>query len=453
MYYITNQNNQIIAIDPNLLALLNVENIDELYRKTALGDIKFSSLAEEEEKITIAADQKEETYDAVYTDLSGILGDITLVQVQISSEKSLSIDNDIAPIEELLAIGTAEEDIISILDDTLDEVSDDKTEPIEESLAIGTAEEDIISILDDTLVEVHTPDTETNAIESNDELFDLIVPTAPEETIDEISLLEKKQAEAIDDSHAPIVIDIKNISQSIGISTEEYNTFLNEYIDTALSLEKDLQGTQEEKRSHAIGILSHLSHVLHLPAISEIVTQIETATADNQKKYIEFFYATLARLTTTQLGTHKEEETPLSVPETETETETETIATTTEGFGTINLNDVQSIHFDFQLESAANDLNLPVELIKEFVHDFIEQAHTETKKMLEAYEKGDLDTIQQIGHLLKGASSNLRIEPLSDTLYEIQFCEDSSKLEKLIKDYWAHFLSLETQINLISTRG
>ena len=33
MYYITNQNNQIIAIDPSLLALLEVENIDELYKK------------------------------------------------------------------------------------------------------------------------------------------------------------------------------------------------------------------------------------------------------------------------------------------------------------------------------------------------------------------------------------------------------------------------------------
>ena len=68
--------------------------------------------------------------------------------------------------------------------------------------------------------------------------------------------------------------------------------------------------------------------------------------------------------------------------------------------------------------------------------------------MLEAYEKGDLDTIQQIGHLLKGTSSNLRINPLSDTLYEIQFCDDSSKLEDMIKHYWGHFLSLETQINL-----
>ncbi len=290
--------------------------------------------------------------------------------------------------------------------------------------------------MDDTPIELHTADTEID---------DLIMPTAPEEAIDEISLLEKEEAEVIDDNHTPIIIDVKNISKSIGISTEEYNTFLNEYIDTALSLENDLLGTQEEQRTHAIGILSHLSHVLHLPVISEIVTQIETATASNQKIYIEFFYATLGRLTTTQSETEtdqKEEKPEVTAEPTPA----------TESFGTINLNNVKPIHFDFQLESAANDLSLPVELIEEFVHDFIEQAHTETKNMLEAYEKGDLDTIQKIGHLLKGASSNLRIEALSDTLYEIQFCEDSSNLEHLIKDYWAHFLSLETQINLISSK-
>jgi hypothetical protein len=123
---------------------------------------------------------------------------------------------------------------------------------------------------------------------------------------------------------------------------------------------------------------------------------------------------------------------------------------TTEGFGTIDLSDVKPIHFDFQLEAAASDLSLPVELIEEFVNDFIEQAHTETEKMLELYKKGDLDGIQKIGHLLKGTASNLRINPLADTLYEIQFCEDSNDLERLIKEYWAHFLSFETQINLIS---
>ena len=70
--------------------------------------------------------------------------------------------------------------------------------------------------------------------------------------------------------------------------------------------------------------------------------------------------------------------------------------------------------------------------------------------MLTAYEKGDLDAIQKIGHLLKGASGNLRINTLSDTLYQIQFCEDSSKLENYIKNYWGHFLSFENKIDMIS---
>jgi hypothetical protein len=119
-------------------------------------------------------------------------------------------------------------------------------------------------------------------------------------------------------------------------------------------------------------------------------------------------------------------------------------------FGILDLSDVKPIHFDFRLEEAAEDLSLPVELIEEFVHDFIDQARTETENMLEAYKQGDLNKIQKIGHLLKGASSNLRINPLADTLYEIQFCEDSSKLEALIRSYWAHFIAFEKQMELTS---
>ena len=114
------------------------------------------------------------------------------------------------------------------------------------------------------------------------------------------------------------------------------------------------------------------------------------------------------------------------------------------------LEDIQPVHFDFRLEEAADDLGLPVELIEEFVNDFILQAKEETPKMLEAYKRGELETIQKIGHLLKGAASNLRITPLAETLYEIQFCNDSSQLEPLIKNYWAHFLSFEKQMNTIS---
>ncbi len=441
MYYITNQNNQIIAIDPSLLALLEVENIDELYREIALGNTNFS-LSEDDKQVIIATAQDEATYNVEKHDLSSMLGNITLVQVQGSSESSILIDNDTVIDDDTLI-----EDFLTIKTDE----EEDDIAALEDLLSMDTSEDDEISILDDIVEEVTDEETKKVETEENDDLFELLMPTSPEEAIDTISIIEESKQvdtaetiETVEDSQAPIVIDVENISQNIGISTEDYNTFLNEYIDTALSLEKDLQSTQEKERSRAIDTLSHLSNVLHLPVVSQIVADIGNAAADTQASHIESFYAMLARLTTAQPDTQKEESHP--------EAETESVTASSESFGSISLDDVKPIHFDFQLEQAAKDLSLPVELIEEFVIDFIEQAQTETKKMLEAYEKGDLDTIQQIGHLLKGASSNLRIKPLADTLYEIQFCEDSSKLEKMIKQYWGHFLSLEIQIDILTKR-
>ena len=121
-----------------------------------------------------------------------------------------------------------------------------------------------------------------------------------------------------------------------------------------------------------------------------------------------------------------------------------------ESFAKITLQDINPIPFPFELSEAANDLSLPVELIEEFVRDFIEQTHVEIDNILVAYEKGDLKTIQKIGHMLKGASSNLCINTLSDTLHEIEFCNDSANLENLIKQYWGQFLALEQKIDYLA---
>ncbi len=384
MYYIVNHTQHIIAADNSLLDLLSVGSIDELYTKIALGDIKF---VPSDEKVTISTAKSTESYQTQSHSLSGMLGNITLVQIH-----------------------PPEEDQISVVDDELFDLTPEVKE-VEEKV-------------DDT-------------ISFDDEPFDLLSEVEeiiPEETVTEEVIEEEVFTEEIEDDTSPIVIDIASISQDIGISTDDYNNFLNEYIDTALTLEEDLGSTEEKKRSHAIGTLSHLSNVLHLPVVTTIIEQIENTSSHEQDKLIKSLYATLARLTTTEI-------------ETVEETSTVEKVISQESFGTIDLSDVQPIHFDFQMEAAANDLSLPVELIEEFVNDFLVQAREETDKMLEAYEKGDLDTIQKIGHLLKGTASNLRINPLSDTLYEIQFCEDSDNLEKLIKEYWGHFLSFETQIN------
>ena len=406
MYYILNETNQIIAADDNLLEFCGLSHIDELTLKMALGEVKFDSPSQTD--LTITTDSGDKAFSVSKSTLSSMLGRITLVTVQaeeatVESDTVLDLDSD------LISIGTEEEEIIeepeSVVDDTelFDLVLDEKEEEVEETLDLVTEE------------------------------------SAP------LDLgISEEAPEAAEEESGEILIDIDRIAHQIGVSHEDYDTFLNEYIDTALGLEQDLQSTDEQKRANAVGTLSHLSDVLQLPMVGKLIEKISTASADTQKQTVESFYNALSRLTTS--STVQEEGIDLFGAK----DEEAAAPTVSGGFGTITLDDVKPIHFDFQLEEAANDLSLPVELIEEFVHDFIEQGHIETKNMLQAYEEGDLEKIQKIGHLLKGASSNLRIKDLSDTLYKIQFCENSDDLEHLIKDYWGHFLSFEIQINALA---
>ena len=486
MYYILNETNQIIAADDSLLTLCGVTHINELFSSIAKGDTTFDFASDV--NVTIKLAENEESYTISKTSLSSLLGTLTLVNLSVeeAEEKILptpDIKTDITEEGSDLIDSIIHED--NVEDDEALDLDKIVEEEAEEEITFG----DHLTLDDDTTMllkeDVSAEITENKPLAEDDlldtsALFDLLPDEANEEkTINIVETEEAPLALGLDDdlfldtekdeeTAEEIHINIKEISQKIGISTDDYNGFLNEFIDTALGLEKDLQSNDEETQSSAIGTLSHLSDVLHLPVIGDILTKIADAKSEEQREVIESFYATLSRITTsapdtetlnephldTDLDIGIKEETPL-VEEEKLELFDEAEVTprkslSSESFGTISLEGIKPKHFDFQLEKAANDLSLPVELIEEFVHDFIDQAHIETKKMLEAYEEGDLDTIQKIGHLLKGASSNLRINALSDTLYKIQFCEDSSNLETLIKDYWAHFLSFENQINVIS---
>ena len=431
MYYILNETNQIIAADDNLLALCGLSHIDELSLKIALGDTKFDL---SEKNIIINNNNIDKTFPISKTSLSSMLGHITLVEIQAQEEK-------------------AEEDDLSVLtlDDTVESIA-----PLEQE---AVSKETEISIDDNELFDLVMEDETESSIDTVEEPLESF--TEDTDILD-LGLSDKEDEVIIDkpvvDDTAEILVDIDKVCQQIGVSHEDYDTFLNEYIDTALGLEQDLQSKDSAKRSNAVATLSHLGEVLQLPVIGDIIAKIDTVPENEQKETVESFYAALSRITTVPTSqaepemelfdTHEEAKIDLfDVEEKESEPE---VPVNEKGFGTISLEGIKPIHFDFQLEEAANDLSLPVELIEEFVHDFIEQCHVETERMLKAYEAGDLETIQKIGHLLKGASSNLRINALSDTLYKIQFCEDSSILEDLIKDYWGHFLSFEIQINALA---
>lgn len=424
MYYILNETHQIIAADDNLLALCRVSHIDELSLKIALGDTKFDL---SEENIIITIDNNDKTFPISKTSLSSMLGHITLVDIQAEGEKASSDD-------------------LSVLtpDDTIEDISE------ETEIDINDNELFDLVVEDETESKIDTVEDSLNVITEDTDILDLGLSDKEDEVV-----IDKPAS----DDTAEILVDIDKVCQQIGVSHEDYDTFLNEYIDTALGLEQDLQSTDSAKRSNAVATLSHLSEVLQLPVIGDIIAKVDAAPENEQKETVESFYAALSRITTSTTSQtepqmelfHTQEEDKVDLFDAEEEKEpAEEVTINEKSFGTISLEGIKPIHFDFQLEEAARDLSLPVELIEEFVHDFIEQGHIETEKMLKAYEEGDLDAIQKIGHLLKGASSNLRINALSDTLYKIQFCEDSNDLEHLIKDYWAHFLSFEIQINALA---
>ena len=508
MYYLLNQSNQLIAADETLLQLCEVSDIDELNKHIILETITFTTTFDT--KIEIKNKTKNYDLPIHKIPLSTLLGDLTLVVVEME-QKVTSFTED-----------TNEVDINSLI------LKQNDTQ--ENPTVIYNIEKELLN---------------------DSEALKPIENTIP----DTVNTLSKE----------PIFINVSDISQEIGISEDDFNAFLNEYITTALNLEKDLQeDTDTQTYKDAISTLSHLSEVLHLNTISNIVNNIGKSTSHTRKQHINTLYDALSRITTTEpeiaintektgekeilldlddiladrvqttkkdrdTETHKDdlfildldtdmptqkkpevsitkdtstssekveldfenistqkkqEEEPIhydtvdlaltdelptklnldseqEVPKEESiivntpsthdkiEQPTAKINKSTT-FGELNLSNVEPIHFDFSLHNAADELSLPESLIEEFMLDFIEQAHTETDKMLKAYKEGDLNTIQKIGHLLKGVSSNLRITALSDTLYNIQFCENPENLESLIKNYWGHFLAFEKQIKPLS---
>ena len=463
MYYILNETHQVIAADDSFLTYCAVSHINELYVKIAKGEIELNIGLDE--NLTLALNNKEEVLSVDKVILSSLLGKLTLISISSELEEEV-MTSVTTPIED--ESNELIDSIIDERDDTEEEITfgdhldlenilDDETISSTEEMDINTKEDE----KENTLQSMDLPndnelfdfvsDDETNSVKTNSSNLDNLDIDFDMVDTNHIAINLDDQNEEVSE----ILIDSEAISQKIGISNDDYKNFLNDFIDTALGLEKDLQSSDLNTRDDAINTLSHLSDVLHLPVITKIISSIKENGI--QIEDIESLYSTLSRITTQETKIEQEisihepleifsEPSPTVIEENLPPKETQK----GESFGTISLENIKPKHFDFQLEEAANDLSLPVELIEEFVHDFIEQSHIETKKMLHAYEDGDLDTIQKIGHLLKGASSNLRINPLSNTLYKIQFCEKSSDLETLIKDYWAHFISFETQINTIS---
>lgn len=299
-------------------------------------------------------------------------------------------------------------------------------------------------------------------------------------------------------NYKTIYLDVDKISEEIGLSVDDYKLYLDSFIDQSIIDEKRLlEGNDKVIKNLSnlaltlkiphINILllkiQKLSHRERMPLIDEYYTKLALLTLEKPEAYVEDEFEELfeeesapeenkeevlnARFTdliknisddpkNSNDTSSLEEELPIesTIPKKNTEITNnvplEKKIKSNDGVKEILLDNIVALPISYSPQKAAEELNLPVVLIEEFVDDFIEQARHDKDHLLASYYQKDMDNIHELGHKLKGAASNLRINELADILEEIQFCTNHDQLEGLFIKFWGHFLSLEDYMQHIS---
>ena len=89
-----------------------------------------------------------------------------------------------------------------------------------------------------------------------------------------------------------------------------------------------------------------------------------------------------------------------------------------------NLESILNSGYVYDPQIASNELGLPLDLIEEFIQDFIAQAKEFQPKLYEALDEGDVEQVKILSHKLKGVAANLRIEDALEVLTTVNTTSD-----------------------------
>jgi len=86
-------------------------------------------------------------------------------------------------------------------------------------------------------------------------------------------------------------------------------------------------------------------------------------------------------------------------------------------------------NYVFDPHVASYDLGLPIDLVEEFVQDFIAQANSFKGDLYNSLANGNMDNLRIQSHKLKGVAANLRIEDALDALKIINTSHDDYEIK------------------------
>lgn len=104
---------------------------------------------------------------------------------------------------------------------------------------------------------------------------------------------------------------------------------------------------------------------------------------------------------------------------------------------------VRSGTYVYEPQIAADELGLPVDLIEEFIGDFIDQAHEFHDDLYASVKTEDFDNVQILSHKLKGVAANLRVEDAFDVLSVVNVSKDPEKILPNLNEFYRIIAKLE----------
>ena len=468
MYYLLNEGNQIIGADKKFINYLNLTDLDSFRSAILLNEMKIVKTSN---IVSIETKNKKESYFFSESEADTLIGSFKLIYLNKIVEEEEDVNPNIINFPVFAErVGLDQEDYLDFVQEFI-ELSIDLRETISNS-SKDVYQKGIEKILnlsemlyltsvtkDLTNIDSLSKSKKKESINSfYDKLDDLLhteeVVTEPsidnkEEISLDLDLAEEpeKLVEVVKEVNDDLSIDLDLSEEPKKIVEPEKLVEVVKEVKDDLSIDLDL--SEEPKK--IVEVVKEIKEDLVDLDLSEEPEKIVEVVKEVKEDLVDLDLSDEPEDLVEVVKEVKEDLVDLDLSDTEPDEVVDIVeekAEETENYvrNGFSLDDVESVHFDFQISKAANDLGIPEDIIEEFVEEYIEQAETETVNMIEAYRKDDLKTIQEIGHLLKGAASNLRIEPLAETLYDIQFCENIELIEGLTKTYWAKFLSLKSQI-------
>lgn len=106
-------------------------------------------------------------------------------------------------------------------------------------------------------------------------------------------------------------------------------------------------------------------------------------------------------------------------------------------------------NYTYNPQVPSDDLGLPIDLIEEFVEDFIAQANSFKTNLYDSIKNGDINNLKVLAHKLKGVAANLRIEDALDALTKINLSHDLDVMQTNLDRFYKIILKLSHKKDIL----